>query len=279
MIRKILLILLCILMLLLAALFSGYFYRVKLLSTILSSALEVPVTVKAIDLSKNGAVIKRLSIQNPPGCVTKHALIADTIDIKINWPEFTKTFIKKQKIILDSINIDESQMWVELFTVTGSDTNWSRIIDKIAASPPPPIEITFEIKKLILTNIELDVKYLNLPQALLNASHIAKIELNDIGSGKGVDSRELFFIISKVLIQNAAAQLDLKTMIPQMLLERVLPLPFLEVEVVKQIYNRIFNPKKNKEDQDQTEEELKTQKPKGSKGAANGYKGPGILLS
>ena len=112
-----------ILVLLVGGACMAYVYRTQLLSSILSKTLEVPAAIQEINFSANGATIKGLHIQNPPGCTLKDALRVKTIDITLTWKDALKNNPRfwLRKIIVQSITIDSTQMAVEIFNLTGSD--------------------------------------------------------------------------------------------------------------------------------------------------------------
>lgn len=220
---------------------TAFLCRAQLLTYLLSSALDSPVHIKTVTLCKTGAVIKGLTLQNPPDCSMKDALQVDTITLQFHWEDLFKAlFIDKEgKIVIDSIKIDKPDMLIEIFTITGSDTNWSRILNKIATPSSTPSTLEFQIKKLTLTNILLEARYHAITKKIFKPAPIAKIELNNIGSDHGVDAKSLFYIVSKVLTKEAMAQFDLKTTIPEMIIEHVIPLPILEIKAAQALFDMI----------------------------------------
>lgn len=233
------------LLILLLISFGAYVFlnRASLLSSILSTAIEVPVKINAIDISKQGIVIRELSIQNPPECYMKTALTTKSITVQLNWMKLMKALIglSPGNIVIDSLAIDHSKMGVELFTITGSDNNWTRIFNTTASAPSEPSTLKFQIKDLTLTSVNIEANYHDLskispPQPV----QIQKIELKDIGNDKDIDMKQIFLIVSKILIENAAKQFNLNGMLQQMLLERVIPLPFIEVDVAKSFLDKFF---------------------------------------
>ena len=223
----------------------SYVYRTQLLSSILSKTLEVPTSIKEINFSAYGATIKGLHIQNPPGCTLKDALQVNTIDIKLMWKDALKTALGfgSKKIIVQSITIDSSQMAVEIFNLTASDTNWSRILNKLGTTSNEPSSVDLQINTLLLTNIKLQAKYHILGKADFSPAPISKIELHNIGGDKDVTTKQLVFIIIKILMEQAASQLNLKTLIPEMLLQKVIPLPLFEIQEARKLIENYFQKK------------------------------------
>ena len=233
-----------------------YLLRVQVASYALSKTLDTRCSIKTCEISKNSLQIKGLSIQNPPGCTLKNALLVQQIDIALNWKELLKTLIGtgSRKIVLDSIIIEHSLMGVELFTLTGSDTNWSRLLNT-AEGPTPSLQtadssaIDFQITSLVLTDIQFNVQYHALSKIPITPAPIPKIVLQNIGTNTDVTMKQLFFIIFKVFIEQAASGMNLKTLVPEMIIEHVLPVtaPFFEINDAKNFLEKFFQNNQNSE--------------------------------
>ena len=196
--------------------FTGYIYtyRAEFLSAELSKALDVQVKIKSIGLTKNGLKIKGLRLHNPPDCTAKNALIIDKILLKTDLSEILKiiTGINSDKIFIDQIKIDKPEMNIELFSITGSDNNWKRILAKVAAAKKATSSRQFEVKKVILTNVQLEANFHALPKTILKPAPIEKIELKNVGSGHPVDIRAVIHEILKQLTEHSSKQLGLDQM-------------------------------------------------------------------
>ncbi len=247
--KKFFLILLCLIAFFILAIGLTFFFRVNVISYGLSKTLNTPCAVKACNFTKNSVQIKGLVIQNPSGCQLKNALVVEQVDILLNWNNLFKTLTGSgtRKIVLDKIQIDHSLMGLELFTLTGSDTNWSRLLNT-AEGPPsnePPntsTDIDIQINALILNDIRFNVQYNAIAKIPITPSPISRIELKNIGTNTDVNAKQLLFIIFKVLIEQAANGLNLKTLIPEMILERMLPItaPFFEINDATNFLKRFF---------------------------------------
>ena len=220
-----------------------YSYRASLLSDLLSDVLEVPASVSAIEFSKQGIIIRDLHIQNPPNCTLKDALTVKTITATFDWNELYKTILGiRKKITITSFILDTSNMDIELFSVTGSDTNWSRLLGSMATPQDDSPAIEFQINKLLLTNIMLQVKYHIGISGSVKTAPISQVEIDNIGGEGGINTKQLFSVIFKVLLEQAASQLNLKTLLPDMILQRLVPIPIFEVEQVKDFFEGLFQP-------------------------------------
>lgn len=247
--KLILMTLLLLIVLLVGSISIAYTFRAQCVSSLLSKVLEVPVSLKELTLSQQGIVMKELHIQNPPGCTLKDALLVKAITIKLVWKDALKTLLGfgSKKIILQSIVIDSPQMAVEIFNLTGSDSNWSRILNKLdtGSTESSSSSTDVQINTLLLTNVTLQAKYHILGKADFNPAPVPKIELHNIGSDSDVTTKQLIFIVFKILMGQAANQLNLKTLVPEMLLQRVVPLPLFEIQEVRKLFNDFFQKKQD----------------------------------
>jgi hypothetical protein len=227
-----------------------YIKRAKILAFTLSQATNVEVTVQSIDVLKNGVIIHGLKIMNPPGCTLKYALSTRDIAMTFDWAKLIKALFTfgMSKIVIDSIEFNRSKMGVELFTANGSESNWSHISEALSAPSKISFSVELMIRKFVMTNIKLEVKYHSFVKASLNPTPIKRIELKNIGSDSDVGMKQLFTIISKVLVSEAASNLNLKTLIPEFFLQRFVPIPLFQAEQAGQFVWKFFNKKSKKQD-------------------------------
>jgi len=59
-----------------------------------------------------------------------------------------------------------------------------------------------------------------------------------------VGMKQLFTIISKVLVSEAASNLNLKMLIPEFFLQRFIPVPIFQIEQAGQLIKKMFDKKK-----------------------------------
>ena len=215
--------------------FGGYMYmaRAQFLSNALSTALDTPVTVRHIDFSSDGLLIKEIVIKNPPGCELKDALSIARVQVKTNWGALIKGVLglSSDKIIIDQLRIDKPEMTFELFNVTGSDNNWSRILEKVTEesshkksrgekkSKKPSKSVEFAINKLLLTDVTLEMKHHSLGKASFKPALIERIEVRDIGQDNGVALQDICVEVTTILMKEAAKQFSLNQMSPEQILK------------------------------------------------------------
>jgi hypothetical protein len=213
---------------LMCASFAGYLYmyRAEFLALGLSKTLEVPVKVKMIELSKRGMTIRGFVIGNPPSCSLKNAFSCDKIDIRLDWVDFIKGVVglSKQGIVIEQIRLPDSKCGFELFSVSGADNNFSRMLAKVSSSSTPS-STKFEIKKLTLTNVSIEIKHHVLMDTSLKPTPIPKIEFHNIGTN-GSSSQDVIAVVIKTLIHEISKNLNLIEGAP----EKALKIPSKELK-------------------------------------------------
>lgn len=211
----------------------AYMARAQFLSSALSTALDTKVTVRHIDFSSDGLLVKDIVIKNPPGCELKDALTLARVQVKTNWSDLIKGVLglSKQRIVINELRIDKPEMTFELFNVTGSDNNWSRILDKLSSDPAhkkakdakkekkPSQSTEFTIEKLLLTDITLEMKHHSLGKASFKPALIERIEVRDLGKDNGVALQDICVEVASILMKEAANQFALKQMSPEQFLK------------------------------------------------------------
>jgi hypothetical protein len=254
--KKLFLFLLALLLFVFLAAASAYFYRRDLISKALTKTLQVPSRIQNIEFSKTGLAISGLHIQNPKGCTLQDALLVDHIDIKLCWQDVFKGLLSSsaKKVVIDSITLSGTHMAVEIFNLTASDTNWSRILNALS-SPDQAVEpanetsaFQLQINKLLLLNTKLQAKYHVLGKADYKAAPIASIELDNIGTDSPVSTKQLALVIYKVLITEAAKNLNLKNLVPELLLQKMIPLPLFEIREAGKLFENLFKKKENNDE-------------------------------
>lgn len=188
-----------------------YHYRAEFASLEFSKSLNTPVKIKSIDFSKNGLVIKGLRIQNPRGCTQKIAFQANQVDIKIGIQELLKALsgYQAQKIVIERIKINKPEMDIELFTETGSDTNWKRLLNIISSANSEATSRKFEVKKILFSNVQLAVKQPNQSKSIPRPSLLKKVELQNIGENEPKTIQEVLYEAFSALTKEASKELEI----------------------------------------------------------------------
>ena len=214
----------------------SYIYRVPLLEKGLTMAFCAPVKVGSLEFDKEGIVVEGLKISNPVGSTLKHALVTKKIDIRMDY----KKSLTSRKLVIQSVEVDHALMTVELFNVDGSDSNWSRLIEALAAPSPIPISINFEIDVFRMRDIRLQAFYHAFAKGKLRPDPIKEIVLKNLGTDRPMSMHDFMGILAKVLLNEAASSLDLKTLVPAYLLQHFIPIPIFQIQQAGKFIQGMF---------------------------------------
>lgn len=191
-----------------------YHYRAEFISLEFSKALNTPIKIKNIDFSKNGLIIKGLRIQNSRGCAQKIAFQANQIDIKISLQDILKALsgFQSQNIMIERIKINKPEMDVELFTQTGSDTNWKYLLNAMSSTNSELTSRKFVVKKLLFSNVQLAVKQPNQTRSIPRPTLLKRVELQNIGEDSPKTLQQVFYKAFSLLTTDTAKELQLPEM-------------------------------------------------------------------
>jgi len=193
-----------------------YIHRAEFLSQAITKAIDTPVHIKEIAFTHNGLALEDIRIENPTGTKVKNALTVHKLKVKLNFINLLKelTGFGAGKIEITEIKIDKPKMIVELFSIGSSDNNWKKIVDRSSHaqshSAVPKSQRRFFIKKFLITNLQLEVKYAIIPEGSIRPSPIAKIELKNLGEEEPLTTQELLKAVFQELLDHAATDLNLK---------------------------------------------------------------------
>ncbi len=201
------------------ACFVGYIYRHReeFTSNFLTKLLQVNCSVESIDFSPQGIKIKDIEIANPSNCSFPYAFEADEIDIKLNWSSFFKglTGLSSHGMIISEIAIPNPEVTLEIFSLNGSDNNWSRILQAVAkdtAEEKP--SRTVIVERLLITNIDVRVKNHVMPLLSAHPSPIAIIEVKNLGDGAEFSTGSIVYTIFGILLKEVSWNIGVNGILP-----------------------------------------------------------------
>ena len=149
--------------------FIGWSRIPDIIANNLSKKLKVYVEIGSVNLSWNEFKIKKTEIGNPPGSIQPQAFKCQEIDIKTPFTNFFDN-----QIVIDEIDVNDVFLDLEFDSASDTQGNWSRImnnlqpttstLNKKSSSKKEDQSIrssrSVYIRKLILTNIDVDVLYI-----------------------------------------------------------------------------------------------------------------------
>ena len=172
-----------------------YYASPTLLANIISKKTQTPVSIHSIDWKKDRFKIFNLSIANPKKSRIPTAMNVKKIEISNSYLNYLKN-----PIIIDQITLDSVYINIEIYNKAKTEGNWQTLLDNLKKDHKEffSIERQALIKKLVLTNIKIDVILSD--GKVHNLSPIKRLEFDNIESDKGIPSQEITEIIMQKMI-------------------------------------------------------------------------------
>lgn len=180
----------------------GYVFRTSLLSTALTYSLKTPVHVASINFDGAGFIIEGVVIETPESSKAPEALRIESIEGKLVWKE-----AYSNPLVIDQLVFDGVHFGAEVYSVSGNDSNWSRLMDRQAvgskassannSSGAASSKREVLIKDLQFTNVNLTS---HLPvRGEVKMDPISRIQMQDVSSKNLPISQFVSLLVSKVL--------------------------------------------------------------------------------
>ncbi|MBI5272910.1 MAG: hypothetical protein HY861_02890 [Chlamydiia bacterium] len=219
--RKFSLILLLALIALACIALTAWVKRESILAHFLSRQLHAPVTLHALDLSKQGAKLQHIVIGNPPYSKTPLSFSAKQASVQTTFDQITAN-----PLIIDSIEIDDIFVGIEIYDAKKQGTNWDRMLyekkERYSSKE-------YLIRTLILRNLSVEVTQAN--GSIKRYPTIRQIELRNISNETGFPVGEIQKAIFQLMLQDLFKQLHLENLLKGLLPSPNLPLPYFGVMI------------------------------------------------
>ncbi len=218
--KKLIGILLGIIIVIALAAYLAYANSPLILARVISHKTQVPVTIKNIDFQNDAFTIQQLQMGNPKEARLPTSLKVETITINSPYRQYFD-----DPIVIDQIYVNNVYVNIQLYNKDQTEGNWQTIMKNMAEDHGSPLSIERPaiIKKLILTNIQIDLILSD--GSVHNLSPIARLEFDNIHSDKGIPIQEISEIIVQKMMQSIFLEKGLKTIIevPVDIIKGVLP--------------------------------------------------------
>ena len=204
-----------------------------IVSNNLSKKIHVPVQIDDIHLTWDKVDIDKITIGNPTGSILPKAFSCEQL---ISLAPFTNYL--KRHVVIEQIEIDSVYLGLEFKAPLNTEGNWSKIMDQINRSSPTSSSRTILIRKLILTNIDVDLVYRSQDNTVKRLRHIDRIELNDVSSEEGIPANQITSLVIKEMIKSILLEQNL-----QNLIQDVIQSPQQGIKKILNPFKKIFNAK------------------------------------
>jgi hypothetical protein len=181
----------------------------------LSKRLQVGVEIGDMSLSPSSIGVEKFVIHNLPRYKLPKAFSAETIDIEAPLTRYVKN-----DIVIDQILVSDVYIGLEFESIKSAKGNWSTILANAQSakeeSSKTASEKTVLIKRLLLTNIQVDLYYQS-EGKIKKLKTIPQIELTNISSQGGNVGDQIMNSALGQAVKEVFIQENLKNIFDQLL--------------------------------------------------------------
>ena len=180
----------------------SWFLRTSIVSGYLSKVLNLPVSIESLDISLNQITIQDLHIKNPKNSKLESAFTAQKIQLNVPLFNFFDSHV-----VISQVNIQSPFIGIEMYNASGSDNNWSQIIEQLNqpssenSNETTKNNKTFTIEQLTISDLHIQAYNKALNGKLLEPAPIKLIELRNLGKDNPQALKKLFSIIAFSLLK------------------------------------------------------------------------------
>lgn len=218
--KKLIGILVVIIFLFVGAVYYVYANAAPILADIISHKTLTPVSIKEIEFYRNAFEIKELKIDNPKEARLQTALKSESITVAAPYRQYFWDPIEIEKIEMSDVYVN-----IQIYDKDQKEGNWQTIVHNMSIDHKSPLSIERSalIKKLVLTNIQIDLILSD--GKLRRLSPIDRLEFDNITSDKGIPTQEISEIIVQKVMHSIFLEQGLKSVIeaPVNVIKGVLP--------------------------------------------------------
>jgi hypothetical protein len=219
--RKILVIISSIIIILILLGIFGWSMLPTWVSHTLSKRTKVSVSIQDIRLAPSSIKVDNIRIGNPPKSVLKQALNIKKFSIDAPFSRFFQ-----ERIVINEMGLDDVYIGLEFESQKSSKGNWSEIMANLKESTGKEKESAKQtaktkrvlIKKLIITDLKIDLAYRTGNKNVRRLRPIDRLELTNISSEGGLPTAQIMDIVISEMLRNIFSKEGLQNM-----LENILP--------------------------------------------------------
>ncbi|MEM7174857.1 MAG: hypothetical protein AAF443_02870 [Chlamydiota bacterium] len=207
--RKLLAILIFFLLLVLGYGYFVYYHAGYLLEKIIASKTNLSATVGELRFDPGQIAIENFQIANPKEAKLPTALKVETISVTAPYKNYLKN-----PIVIDNIHLEQIYINIQLYDRSQTRGNWQTLIAKMKENTKETsffsIERETEIKRLLLTNIRIDLILANGQRRML--SPIRRLEFHNISSAEGIPIQKITQAIIQHMMQSIFLEKGLRSL-------------------------------------------------------------------
>lgn len=179
-----------------------------------------PVSIKDVIWEKDSFTIDDIMIANPKPARLPAAMRVKSVKVDAPYKQYFE-----DPILINQIHLDNVYVNIQIYNKDQTEGNWQTLMGNMAVDYKSPLSIERSalIKKLILTNIQIDLILSD--GKLHHLSPIERLEFDNISSDKGIPTQEISEIIVQKMMQSIFLKKGLKSIIeaPVDIIKGVIP--------------------------------------------------------
>lgn len=182
----------------------------------LSERAQVSVSIEAIRLGTSSIKVDKIRVGNPPDSVLDTAL--EVKSLYIGTP-FTNFF--DDNIVIEEMRLDDVYLGLEFESQRSSKGNWSEIMQNVKDSTGKEKQeasakgksTSVLIKKLIITDLKIDLAYRTGDKGVRRLRTIDRIELENISSEGGLPTTQIMDIVISEMLHSVFSKEGIQNML------------------------------------------------------------------
>lgn len=187
----------------------------------LSERAQVSVSIEAIRLGTSSIKVDNIRVGNPPGSVLDTALEVKSLYIGTPFSNFFD-----DNIVIEEMRLDDVYLGLEFESQRSSKGNWSEIMQNVKDSTEKEKQeasakgksTSVLIKKLIITDLKIDLAYRTGDKGVRRLRTIDRLELNNISSEGGIPTAQIMDIVISEMLRSVFSKEGIQNM-----LENIVP--------------------------------------------------------
>lgn len=235
--------------------FIGWSRVPDIIANNLSKKLKVSVEINDISLGWGKFQIDQVVIGNPPGTILSKAFSCSSINIFAPFTNYLDT-----QVIIDEIDVNDVYLGLEFDSAKGTEGNWTRIMSNLKSSTgqedngkkkkggkatSEETQRSVLIRRLILTNIDVDVVYRKEGGKIQKLKRIDRIELTNVSSEGGLPMDQVMNSVLGQMLKSVFEKQNLQNMLQNLLQQQGGLQKY--IEPFKGFFNTQFDKSENSE--------------------------------
>ena len=218
--KKLIAILVAVILVIAGLGYLAYLNSSMILAEIISKKTMTPVSIKDVIWEKDSFTIDDIMIANPKPARLPAAMRVKSVKVDAPYKQYFE-----DPILINQIHLDNVYVNIQIYNKDQTEGNWQTLMGNMAVDYKSPLSIERSalIKKLILTNIQIDLILSD--GKLHHLSPIERLEFDNISSDKGIPTQEISEIIVQKMMQSIFLKKGLKSIIeaPVDIIKGVIP--------------------------------------------------------